>query len=1089
MTGRIPLEPSATALPREVVLASAGTGKTFTLSSRIMGLLARGIPPERILATTFTRKAAGEILNRVLLRLAGIVLGDSAEMELARDVLLDPCSAPEEPLLIDLFSGVLERVVRDLHRFNVGTLDAFFLRIAGSFPGEMGMPTRWSVSHEPMARAVESEALQTILAGAGAGEMVELVRMTMRGESGRGVHRRVLAQLTELRELLHQRGIQDPATLWDPPAPLSPPGDRELPSWRDIGATLRTAPLPQTKKGDPDRRFANAVEAGAQALEEEDWDAFCGRGLGKVVLAGESTFSGKEIPGELHRAVHLALAGVAAARAPELQGQARALRSLVTAYDGALSFLQRREGAYRFQDITFLLGGMNPVATRGDLWYRLDQRTHHLLLDEFQDTSRAQWEALEPLASELLAGHRDERSVVIVADPKQSIYGWRGAEPDLVHRVAEGYALQRGHLDHSYRSSQQVLELVNRVFTELPANPVWDREPGLREAARRWAKGFREHRAARELAGYVVLRVGPRDERMDRSDRPGMMAWAAERIRELHHRHPRHTIGVLVRRNATVARLVRDLNLLDVPASEEGSSSIADSPAVSTVLALLRLADHPGDTLAAYQVASSPLGNVVGLTDHEDGGTRLTVSLSVRRTLLNRGYGATLNAWVRALAPLGVLDSRDMSRLLQLVELAHRWEERATLRPEDFVRFVRAESMDAPSGSLLRVMTVHQAKGLEFDLVVLPELDLRMTRGQGRFRSVVPLRDPETGQVLRIYPRLPKPVRALFPEVESATRQDLEGELQDALGILYVALTRARHALHLFCAEDPPEPPKQPPFTYAGLLRYALGVGGTPAREGDLLVEEGNRDWRRTEAADGGKPLEPAAPARARTEGAEDAGAGPETPLLRLTASQRRTRSLPHRSPSSHDSGGRIDLRRLLTLSGREGRRRGSVVHRWLERMEWLDQWKPSQEEFLRLGRETDPGLSDEEIRALAKEFLEWLQAPEIRQELCRDRVSQGSEVRNELPFALILDGSLVQGRMDRVVLMKEGEALSGVQVLDYKTDIFPSDEEGALEETAAGYRNQMETYQRAAARLFDLPPSDVQVTLLFLAAGRAVSL
>ncbi len=137
MTAFKPSAPGEILLPREVVLASAGTVKTFTLSSRLISLLARGAPPDSLLASTFTRKAAGEILARVLFRLATASLDEDQAQALARHILLPGLSSEGNPGLRQRFSVLLRSLVRELHRANVGTLDSFFLRIAGSFPGQL----------------------------------------------------------------------------------------------------------------------------------------------------------------------------------------------------------------------------------------------------------------------------------------------------------------------------------------------------------------------------------------------------------------------------------------------------------------------------------------------------------------------------------------------------------------------------------------------------------------------------------------------------------------------------------------------------------------------------------------------------------------------------------------------------------------------------------------------------------------------------------------------------------------------------------------------------------------------------------------
>ena len=1077
MTTFKPSAPGELLLPREVVLASAGTGKTFTLSSRLISLLARGAPPDSLLASTFTRKAAGEILTRVLFRLATASLDEDQAQALARQILLPGLSSEGNLELRQRFSVLLRSLVRDLHRANVGTLDSFFIRIAGSFPGELGLPPEWTISDEPTSQRLESEALQDLLSGADPREMVELVRMTMRGESGRGVHQRLLGQLKELRALLHQRGVPDPEAVWLPPEAgrFGLEGeDGGAISWEEIFRDLKIAPLPETARGTPDTRFEKAIAEGLEALKIGDWTGFCGKGLAAKVLAGEESYYGKPILPEIREALRRALAGVGEALREELAAQTRSLRALVLAFDGALERIHRREGSYRFEDITFLLAGEDPLATRTDLWYRLDQKAHHLLLDEFQDTSRAQWEALEPLASEILSGHPEERSAVIVADPKQSIYGWRGAEPSLARQVGARFHMEERSLDRSYRSSGPVLDVVNRVFANLPENPIWESETDLMGGVLAWSQEFPVHRPALELPGYVSLEVGPRDARMGRSDRPALLAWAAGRIRDLLSKAPGASMGVLVRRNATVSHLMAYLRGLGVEASEEGATTLTDSPAVSTCLALLRLADHPGDRIALYQVAWSPLGPIVGLTTHDDHSQARRVALALRRELLTHGYGVVINRWTHQLRAGEALDERELARLLQLVELAFRWDGRSTLRPQDFVRFVQHEAVEAPSDARVRVMTVHKAKGLEFDVVVLPELDLRLTRGQGLYQAVLPLRDPQNGRVLRIFPSLNKALRPLFPEMEEAGRQDRERELHDALGVAYVALTRARHALHLFTAEDPPDRGPKSPFTFAGLLRGALGLDQAVGRVGDIFYETGEREWAV------GVP---------RIEGPGIGVAGPHGepphPITPAPKTDVRKRFLPHRSPSALRDAGKGALSRILSLTGGRGRRVGTIIHAWLETLSWLETWAPEPADLLAMGAKVVSDFSAQECTALHSTLREWLASEEVGARLRQDAYPTGSEVITELPFALKLRGTLYQGRVDRVVLVREGPKFVAAEVLDFKTDaLTPGDEEG-LKRAAEDYQSQIEVYRSAVATLYGLPVERVTGTLVFLTLGR----
>src|ERR1700722_16459157 len=125
----------------QVIRASAGSGKTHQLTTRYLALLAAGVEADAILATTFTRKAAGEILDRVLERLA-VAAGDAAAAkQLASQIGAENFGQPD-------FVRLLRRLLQNLHRVRIGTLDSFFMALAGSFSFELGLRPGWSICEE-----------------------------------------------------------------------------------------------------------------------------------------------------------------------------------------------------------------------------------------------------------------------------------------------------------------------------------------------------------------------------------------------------------------------------------------------------------------------------------------------------------------------------------------------------------------------------------------------------------------------------------------------------------------------------------------------------------------------------------------------------------------------------------------------------------------------------------------------------------------------------------------------------------------------------------------------------------------------------
>src|SRR5438105_3836355 len=162
-----------------VIRASAGSGKTHQLTNRYLSLLAAGIEPDAILATTFTRKAAGEILDRVLERLARAAGNASQAKELATQIQAKKYSQPE-------FVALLRHMVQSLHRVRIGTLDSFYIALAGSFSFELGLPAGWTICEETEDDILQRDALERLLEQQ-PDDIVSLFPLLSKGETKRSV--------------------------------------------------------------------------------------------------------------------------------------------------------------------------------------------------------------------------------------------------------------------------------------------------------------------------------------------------------------------------------------------------------------------------------------------------------------------------------------------------------------------------------------------------------------------------------------------------------------------------------------------------------------------------------------------------------------------------------------------------------------------------------------------------------------------------------------------------------------------------------------------------------------------------------------
>ncbi len=479
---------------------------------------------------------------------------------------------------------------------------------------------------------------------------------------------------------------------------------------------------------------------------------------------------------------------------------------------------------------------------------RLDARVRHLLVDEFQDTNPLQWQALSGwLGSYAGAGGRAP-GVFIVGDPKQSIYRFRRAEPQVF--IAAKQFVQQGlggdllNCDHTHRNAQAVVGLVNAVMQEAQAAGEFSgfrdhtTESRVQGRTRRLpligrdavATGDAGEEEGGEASGALRWRdslTTPRvlpEERLLQKECEQAARWIAGRIAG--GLQPRQ-IMVLARRRSRLAALQDELRKLHIAVQQPEKNELNDAPEVQDVVALLDALVSPDHDLSLARALKSPLW---GLDDDA------LVQLALRQRAKHAswfdllqapdlpaplaGIGPRLRAWQQWLAALpphdalsaiyheadvlakfaaaapAALRASVLSNLRGLMAASLELDGARFATPYALVRALRAGGMRAPSiaaADAVQLLTVHGAKGLEAELVLLLDTDASAQRAQ-------------TMGVLVKWPgHAPAPERFVFVASEknppACTAEDLAQEQaarhREEINALYVATTRARGELVL----------------------------------------------------------------------------------------------------------------------------------------------------------------------------------------------------------------------------------------------------------------------------------------------------
>ena len=812
--------------------ASAGTGKTRVLVDRYVNLLDHGVDPANILAMTFTRKAAAEMRERIVAMLHA--LAGRGEIPPAR-----------------------WRHLRDrLGEVAISTIDAFCLSLLREFPLEADLDPGFSMADEAEVPRLIDESLDRAL---------QICRNLARDDEDVAL---VFAHLGERRvriglAMLLTRRIVAPQVLaryldTAPPGLDSAAVTRRaarglvelfvgLPGGLD--AFLDTGPpVPSFLLLARDlRRFRGAVDGGGQldpsalqaALERAGEHLLTQEGTPRKRLAqAKAAFASAHE----HRS-HLDLVAAAGPRLEELRAAHRldlnmlAARGLRRMFAVAGSEYRRTLDAHAALDFADVLSRALDLLRQMEEFaqsrYRLESRYQHVLVDEFQDTSRAQWELVSLLirswgeGAGLSAAGPLPPSIFIVGDRKQSIYGFREADVSIL-REAGGHLATlrpggdvRRAISRSFRSLPPLLSFVNDVCTEMEKAPArhdrfeyeeQDRFPvpaadGASGAAGDEALGLvvaDEPDACAEGVAEEVARlvatgapVRDRDSGAHRAIHPGDVAIlfrTREAHREFEQALERRGLPVYVYRGLgffdadEVKGVLALLRYLANPFSDLRAAALLRSR-------LVRLSDEGLRRLAPHIARALRQSEPVPGLDDEDARTlvRAREALVRWRGLVDRVPPADLLDRVLAESAYG-LELRGprfrqaRENLKKIRGLVRRLENRGYATLERIAahldRLAVGEEPNAVIEALdaVNLMTVHAAKGLEFPVVFV----VNLTRGTGGRRPPVRLSTEDHS-----------PGVAIGAFQSEADEDTASREREETKRLVYVALTRARDRLYL----------------------------------------------------------------------------------------------------------------------------------------------------------------------------------------------------------------------------------------------------------------------------------------------------
>jgi ATP-dependent exoDNAse (exonuclease V) beta subunit len=1081
-----------------IVQAPAGSGKTTLLTLRYLRLLAAVDCPEQIVAITFTRKAAAEMRHRILVALAGAAEPPPAtakphELEIHRHasaalVRSRECNWGLEHnparLHVQTIDGLNHWLARRLPlAARIGTSAALidnarplYSEAARRTVAQLDADGPVAARLERLARALnhEPQLLARLIEGMLGARELWLPKLlapdegaTLRTSIDRLLESAIETELVRANEIIAAAGMQplfglirEVAAAGPGGGPLAalagldglpPPAVAAVSQWRALADLLLKAPPSVELRKTVDRKqgFLAASEGAGWAARKKHMKellaAFAERNDFAAALAELRCLPPPALTDRQWERID-ALSAVLPHAAAEL-----------------LALFSERDNLDHPAVAAAARDALGDESSPTELALALDYRIRHLLVDEYQDTSPSQERLLELLVAGWQPG--DGRSLFCVGDPMQSIYAFREADVTLFLQAQRqgigGVQLASERLGQNFRSSAAIVHWVNETFAALM--PVAD---DFERGAVRYspATAVNADAATDRVAVHPLLDA---DEGTMAARVAGIAAGAL--CAEPGTAQP--TIAILVRGRASLPPLLAALRDAHIEYRGVELESLLDRPAIRDLVALAKALLHPGDRTSWLAVLRAPwcglaLADLLVLVGDDsrallplriadpvvlaglsrDGAIRLAqLQPRLDAAMAGRGQrslGCWLkSAWLAIAGPATVGDPSDLANAELLFAAIDRLELEAGGSPEGSAIDAAVEGvMASPVGSdsaRVQVMTIHRAKGLEFDVVIVPDLQ-RGVRGRER-----PLLSGEHGGDAD---PLEQWMRHLADQ-----REALE------MGrVAYVAATRAKRQLHLIGSmklkwkNDEPQLRKPGAGTLLGffwpVLRkdFARELAACTALRGNATQADSSR--RRLTAP----------------------------PLLRLPADfVAPAPSDPPRTKSLRIAGQpEGSIRPEFDWAGTIAQAVGQVVHIELQRMA-RDGLKPGQWPLR-------PVVWERELCELG---IDDLHVPEAlsRVERAMTRVAGSptaarlldpalSEASSELALTAVIDG-VVQGlRIDRSFVDSTGLRW----IVDWKTSSHEGgDLDAFLDNELARYTEQLRRYALVMKR-FDGRPQKV---------------
>ncbi|MDE0591020.1 double-strand break repair helicase AddA [Halocynthiibacter sp. C4] len=1083
--------------------ANAGSGKTRVLTDRVARLLLANVKPQNILCLTYTKAAASEMQNRLFARLGKWAM---LETDLLRNDLI----------ALGVEGSISDEDIRNARRLfaraieapgglKIQTIHSFCASILRRFPLEAGVSPQFSEMDERSARLLHEEVIDEMILGGERALIDDVAAVYTAEEFGKftaeiAKFRNELSTPVDAAEIWQSLGLSAGYSQTDLENDTFLPTDGAL--LKEILPFFLQGSSTDAKNGEKLRLVDFDALSAKDLLILEDVFLFKdGAKAAQAKIGSVPTKATQKLISDKMDALEKLMARVENARSSRLRLHT-AERTLVLRRFAA-EFLPRFEqkkqvrGWLDFDDQIYKARDLltNPLVAQWVL-YRLDGGIDHILVDESQDTSPAQWQVIENLAQELTSGEGAKedahRSIFVVGDKKQSIYSFQGADPaefdrmnaHFAERLKEaGAGLVNLQLEHSFRSAEPVLSLVDFTFKAIGGNGVggetthlafksampgrvdhWPlEEPEQDNDERNWydpvdkvSQSHHNVRLARKIAGEIKRMI---EEKVTIPDEIGHSGTFEQRPVT-----PGDFLILVQGRRGLFPEIIRECKAQKLDIAGADRLKIGGELAVKDIVALLSFLATPEDSLSLASVLKSPLfgwseQQLFDLAHRrqekylwaamrnraEEFPEEMRVLEDLRRAsdflrpyeIIERAL-TVFGGRKKLIARLGEEAEDGIDALL---DQALNFEQMEIPSLTGFLSWLQTDEVEIKrqvdsASDQIRVMTVHGAKGLEAPIVILPDTAAKKNSVDAQ---LVKMADNSV---------IWKPgAKQMPPEVSNQVDTMKDLQQQEKMRLLYVAMTRAEKWL-IVCGAGKLDKDGN---AWHGIVEKGMRAAGavefdTPSGQGLRLQ---NEDWSALPIAK-----------------LDKVNTAKDTALPAWATQTAPVPVKPAKPLSPSDLGGEKALPGVGGLSEEEAMQRGTDIHLLLEHLPTVSEEDRPERARQLLGRD-DPELQEEASNCLANPKLADVFSPSALAEV--NVVAKLDE----------LSGRAIEGQIDRLIVTD-----SEVLIVDFKTNaIVPK----SAEQVPEGLLRQMGAYVAAISQIY--PDKPISCAILWTKSAELMAL